>query len=149
MENSVDRGAWQVVVHGVAKSLPRLSDRHFHFLRWNRTGWRLTVEWAPHPVRPFSTRLSNVRGCGFHLAHWGHEPFGAILCVDTWVGGRGVKGLLEVRVHHRRNKSITAKAFQALAWWSSCQCRGHGFDHGSGKTPHVVEQLGPSAASRE
>ena len=31
LENSMDRGAWQAVVHGVAKSQTRLSNWHFHF----------------------------------------------------------------------------------------------------------------------
>ena len=31
LEDSMDRGAWQAVVHGVAKSQTRLSDLHFHF----------------------------------------------------------------------------------------------------------------------
>ena len=33
LENSksLDRGAWQAIVHGVAKSQTRLSDQHFHF----------------------------------------------------------------------------------------------------------------------
>ena len=30
LENSMDRGAWQATVHGVAKSRTRLSDFHFH-----------------------------------------------------------------------------------------------------------------------
>ena len=30
LENSSDRGAWQVIVHGVAKSQARLSNFHFH-----------------------------------------------------------------------------------------------------------------------
>ena len=30
LENSVNRGAWQATVHGVAKSQTRLSDSHFH-----------------------------------------------------------------------------------------------------------------------
>ena len=29
LENSMDRGAWQATVHGVAKSQTRLSDFHF------------------------------------------------------------------------------------------------------------------------
>ena len=29
LENSMDRGAWQVTVHGVAKSLTKLSNFHF------------------------------------------------------------------------------------------------------------------------
>ena len=29
LENSIDRGAWQATVHGVAKSWTRLSDYHF------------------------------------------------------------------------------------------------------------------------
>jgi len=31
LENSMERGAWQAKVHGVAKSQTRLSDQHFHF----------------------------------------------------------------------------------------------------------------------
>jgi len=29
--SSLDRGAWQAIVHGVAKSQTRLNDQHFHF----------------------------------------------------------------------------------------------------------------------
>ena len=32
LENSMDRGAWQATVHGVAKSQTLLSDFDFHFL---------------------------------------------------------------------------------------------------------------------
>ena len=32
--NSMDRGAWQAIVHGVAKSWTWLSDWHFHFSLW-------------------------------------------------------------------------------------------------------------------
>ena len=31
LENSINRGAWQATVHGVAKSWTRLSASHFHF----------------------------------------------------------------------------------------------------------------------
>ena len=31
LENSMDRGAWEVTVHGVAKSQTQLSNFHFHF----------------------------------------------------------------------------------------------------------------------
>ena len=31
LENSMDRGAWEATVHGVAKSETWLSDQHFHF----------------------------------------------------------------------------------------------------------------------
>ena len=31
LENSVDRGAWQATVHGVAKSWTKLRDFHFTF----------------------------------------------------------------------------------------------------------------------
>ena len=41
-----------------------------------------------------------------------------------------------------------------LPWWrsgweSACQCRGHGFEPWSGKTPHAAEQLGPWATIAE
>ena len=29
--NSMDRGAWQTTVHGVTKSLTRLSNKHFNY----------------------------------------------------------------------------------------------------------------------
>ena len=32
LESSMDRGAWQVIVYGVAKSQTRLSNEHFHFM---------------------------------------------------------------------------------------------------------------------
>ena len=41
LENSMDGGAWQAAVHGVAKSRTRLSD--FTFTHWRR-------EWQPAPV---------------------------------------------------------------------------------------------------
>ena len=31
LENSMDSGAWEATVHGVAKSQIRLSNFHFHF----------------------------------------------------------------------------------------------------------------------
>ena len=31
-ENSMDRGAWQAIVHGVAKSQTQLSQFHFHVI---------------------------------------------------------------------------------------------------------------------
>ena len=40
-ENPMDGGAWQVAVHGVAKSWIRLSD--FTFMHWRR-------KWQPTPV---------------------------------------------------------------------------------------------------
>ena len=33
LENSMDRGAWQATVHGIAKSWTQLSNLHFHFQR--------------------------------------------------------------------------------------------------------------------
>ena len=33
LKNSMDRGAWQAIVHGVAKSRTQLSDFHFLSLR--------------------------------------------------------------------------------------------------------------------
>ena len=39
-----------------------------------------------------------------------------------------------------------------VAQWlkeSTCQCRGHGFEPWSGKTPHATEQLSPRATTTE
>ena len=45
LENSMDRGAWQVTVHGVAKSQTRLSDfTCFHFLLSLQTWFKLVNE---------------------------------------------------------------------------------------------------------
>ena len=32
LENSMDRGAWQATVYGIAKSQTQLSDEHFYFI---------------------------------------------------------------------------------------------------------------------
>ena len=37
LEKSMDRGAWQATVHGVAKSWIQLSDCHFHFSPYQQT----------------------------------------------------------------------------------------------------------------
>ena len=41
LENPMDRGAWQAIVHGVAKGWRRLSDEHFHFSL-------SSLSWGPH-----------------------------------------------------------------------------------------------------
>ena len=33
LENSMDRGTWPALVHGVAKSWTQLNNKHFHFHR--------------------------------------------------------------------------------------------------------------------
>ena len=43
LENSMDRGAWRAIVHGVTKSWTRLCDGQFHFLK-------LFVPPAPLPM---------------------------------------------------------------------------------------------------
>ena len=50
LENSMDRGAWQVTVHGVAKSRTQLSDFHFHLF--------ITL-----PLNEFFLR-SQMKNCG-------------------------------------------------------------------------------------
>ena len=43
LENSMDRGAWWGIVHGVTKSGTQLSDQHFHF-QWDVSqAWRVHV----------------------------------------------------------------------------------------------------------
>ena len=44
--------------------------------------------------------------------------------------------------------------FQEVLWWlsgkeSTFQCRRHGFNPGSGKIPHAMEQLSPCATTVE
>ena len=41
LENPMDKGAWWVAVHGVARSLTRLSDFTFIFMHWRRK-WQPT-----------------------------------------------------------------------------------------------------------
>ena len=45
LENSMDRGAWQATVHGVAKSQTGLSDFHFHSWRWSFNS-SFSVSWS-------------------------------------------------------------------------------------------------------
>ena len=49
LENSMDRGAWQSMVHGVAKSWTRLGDFHFHLWGDVRTDGRSFV----HPINTY------------------------------------------------------------------------------------------------
>ena len=44
--NTMDGGAWQAAVHGVAKSRTRLSDFTFTFMHWRRK-WQPTPEFLP------------------------------------------------------------------------------------------------------
>ena len=47
LKNSMERGAWQDTVQGVAKNKTRLSDYHFHFrsrnIIYERTKWKLSL----------------------------------------------------------------------------------------------------------
>ena len=36
LKNSMDRGAWQATVRGVAKSWTQLSNQHFHFFHFSK-----------------------------------------------------------------------------------------------------------------
>ena len=61
----------------------------------------------------------------------------------------------------KKKKKVTYKSIfihiktgKGLPWWrsgweSTCQCRGHRFEPGSGKVPHAAEQLGPCATAAE
>ena len=60
LENPMDRGAWKVAVHGVAKSQTRLSD--FTFMHWRR-------KWQPTPV--FLLGESQGRGSLVGCRLWG------------------------------------------------------------------------------
>ena len=68
--------------------------------------------------------------------------------------------LCRKRIPTKMESSETSKIFirkkrsTGLPWWrsgweSACQCRGHGFEPWSGKTPHAAEQLGPWATTTE
>ena len=61
----MDGGAWKAAVHGVAKSLTRLSDVTFTFtcMHWRR-------KWQPTPV--FLPGESQGRGSLVGCRLWGH-----------------------------------------------------------------------------
>ena len=59
LKNLMDSGAWWATVHGVTKSLTRLSDFHFHLLKWLSENLNL-VSWASLPL------CSRVRSCSLH-----------------------------------------------------------------------------------
>ena len=59
---SMDGGAWQAAVHGVAKSRTRLSDFTFTFMHWRR-------KWQPTPV--FLPGESQVQGSLVGCRLWG------------------------------------------------------------------------------
>ena len=52
LENSMDRGAWQVIVHGVAKNRTQLSD--FHFTSLHR------IKLLPSNLTTFQTKVKNI-----------------------------------------------------------------------------------------
>ena len=64
LENPMDGGAWQAAVHGVARSLTRLSDSLslFTFMHWRR-------KWQPTPV--FLPGESQGRGSLVGYRLWG------------------------------------------------------------------------------
>ena len=56
LENSMDKGAWQATVHGVAKSQTGLSDFHFHFcIEWclNTFVWEVSLHLLPKLPTPW------------------------------------------------------------------------------------------------
>ena len=63
LDNPMDGGAWWAAVQGVIKSLTRLSDFTFTFMRWRR-------KWQPTPVflPGESQAWGNLVGCRL----WGH-----------------------------------------------------------------------------
>ena len=64
LENPMDGGAWSAAVHGVTKSLTRLSDFTFtfHFMHWRG-------KWQPTPV--FLPGESQGRGILVGSRLWG------------------------------------------------------------------------------
>ena len=60
----------------------------------------------------------------------------------------------ELGLPSKCSRNIYENWHWGLHWWSSgqelaCQCRGHGLNHWSGKTPHAVGQLNPHATTTE
>ena len=70
-DNLMDRGAWQAVVHGAAKSQTRLRNKcHLHVNQQSPS--------SPHVSRVISCRVSVLHGPGFTPAitlssHWHHH----------------------------------------------------------------------------
>ena len=78
LENSMDRGAWQAIVHGVAKSGSRLNNQHFHFTSSPDSGgntqpvtlgcWCRNAS-APFPSRGLMFTVSLCFPAGFSHRH--------------------------------------------------------------------------------
>ena len=62
LENSIDKGAWQVPVHGVARSRTRLRDQHFQWLAYGHTDAKWSDSTAPDS--PWTSRTHSLPSGG-------------------------------------------------------------------------------------
>ena len=62
LENSMDRGAWQATVYGVAKSQTQLSDEHFDFI----SGWDMALGISPE----FSSQEKKIFLICIYMRWW-------------------------------------------------------------------------------
>ena len=101
LENSMDRGAWQATVHGVAKSWTRLTTFHFHFSlcfvdmkkkkRHTLCSWdvcRLTQQFHPPPILYASvliTFISSSSSLNWESRVKTRHCDNGILCCDLWL----------------------------------------------------------------
>ena len=66
LENPMDRGAWRATVHGVAKSWPWLSHRHFHLLYPSVYLLSVSIVFSRFIHVHLSVRIS----CSFFFTGW-------------------------------------------------------------------------------
>ena len=111
---------------------------------------------APEPAGRLPTHPTSSLDCSPHprgqtssgpqCSQWSVTPPSPGLC---W--GEGRTGATQDDITSERSFKNTVGG---LPWWhsgykSACQCRGHGFEPGSGKIPRAAEQLGPCATTTE
>ena len=62
LENSMDRGAWWAMIHGVTKSQTQLSDEHFHFqgFPWWVSGKESACQCRRHGFDPWSRKIPHA-----------------------------------------------------------------------------------------
>ena len=113
LKTSVDRGAWKVTVHGVAKSWPRLSDSHTHTYTL-LSGSRAAKAFPTPPVGDecFSPTpsSSSLQGTISHLPSRAEDPLGFSDLLSSAVSSK------QLTQYFKTNRAVCLGLFPALPW---------------------------------
>ena len=95
LENPMDGGAWQAVVHGVTESGTQLSDFSFTFMHWRR-------KWQPIPV--FLPGQSQGQGSLVGCLLWGHTELDRTEVTWRQQQQMDFEGIMLSEINHRGDR---------------------------------------------